>query len=403
MLSAQQNGLPRISWILGLTDPAEVRYGARISVWVRWFLLWACTFDFVYRNDATTLGHFLGLVHLLTPMAINGYVHILILKGHIVRYYWLFCLSLMDVTLVSISVSISGGLNSPFVVLYFPAMALFACVFSSPKACFPWAALISIVYASLSILVDPGLDMETRDEKVLLSRVIALFAVAAAVNLIFRYERLNRIKAVQRERELQQERIDLSEAIHNTFAQSAYMIDLGVETALDMADRSNKPLMDNLEATRDLSKMNLWELRHPIDIGQVFEGYDLNRVLRSHTSTFTAISSIPAEVVQEGQEPPLSTVTKGLLFSIAHNALTNAFRHSRATRVVVDLEFKEGGIRLSVSDDGVGLAEDYATRGHGFRNKRADAGRMGGWLQVGKDESGRGTRVTCEVTNGPSQ
>ena len=389
-------------WRLGLTDPAEVRYGARISVWVRWFLLWACAFDFVYRNDATTLGQFLGFVYILTPMAANGCVHLLIVRGKTLRYYWLLWLSLMDVVLVSLSVSVTGGFNSPFMVLYFPAMALFACVFSSPKASFPWAALISLVYTILSILAGPGLDIEAKEEKVLLTRIIALFAVAAAVNLVSRYERLNRIEAVQRERELQQERIELSDAIHNTFAQSAYMIDLGVETALDLADSSNGPLIDNLEATRDLSKMNLWELRHPIDIGQVFEGYELNRVLRSHAATFTAISGISAEVTQDGQEPPLSTVTKGLLFSIAHNALTNAFRHSGAERVVLELQFKDGSLHLSVSDNGVGLPEDFVSRGNGFRNMTADAERLGGRLEVGKGLTGRGTSVTCEVSRNPN-
>ena len=42
-------------------------------------------------------------------------------------------------------------------------------------------------------------------------------------------------------------------------------------------------------------------------------------------------------------------------------------------------------LRLSVSDDGKGLPLDYETRGHGFRNMRADAGRMGGRLEVESD------------------
>ena len=100
---------------------------------------------------------------------------------------------------------------------------------------------------------------------------------------------------------------------------------------------------------------------------------------------------------QSGREPPLSTVTRGLLFSIAHNAMTNAFRHSRAGRVAIALSFDDDGLRMSVSDDGTGLPGDYADRGHGFRNMRRDAERMGGSFQVGPGESGRGTTVTCVV------
>ena len=141
----------------------------------------------------------------------------------------------------------------------------------------------------------------------------------------------------------------------------------------------------------------MWELRHPIDAGPIFEGRELGRVLRSHASTFTTITSIPTELVQSGKEPQLSTVTRGLLFSIAHNAMTNSFRHSRAGKVTIALSFEGDRLRMSVSDEGIGLPDDYTDRGHGFRNMRADVERMGGSLEAGGGESGLGTTLTCVV------
>ena len=44
-----------------------------------------------------------------------------------------------------------------------------------------------------------------------------------------------------------------------------------------------------------------------------------------------------------------------------------------------------------------GLPEDYQARGHGFRNMQADAGRMGGRLEVKSQGKGGGTIVTCVV------
>ena len=224
-----------------------------------------------------------------------------------------------------------------------------------------------------------------------------MYAVVAAVNLVSRFERIRRIGAVERERELQRERIELSQTIHDTIAQSAYMIGLGLETAIELADESNRELIAKLEATHALSKSTMWELRHPIDAGPIFEGRELSRVLRSHASTFTTITSIPTELIQSGREPELSTVTRGLLFSIAHNAMTNAFRHSHAGKVTIALSFGGDRLRMSVSDDGIGLPDDYADRGHGFRNMRRDVERTGGSLEAGPGESGRGTTVTCVV------
>ena len=149
------------------------------------------------------------------------------------------------------------------------------------------------------------------------------------------------------------------------------MIGLGLETAIELAnaqdDENRDELIAKLEATHALSKSTMWELRHPIDGGPIFEGRELGRVLRSHASTFTTITSIPTELVQSGKEPRLSTVTRGLLFSIAHNAMTNAFRHSYAGKVTITLSFDGDGLRMSVSDGGIGLPDDYEDRGHGFR------------------------------------
>ena len=131
--------------------------------------------------------------------------------------------------------------------------------------------------------------------------------------------------------------------------------------------------------------------------GPIFEGRELGKVLSSHASTFTTITSIPTAVEVSGVEPSLPAVTRGLLFSIAHNALTNAFRHSRADRVTIELSFEDDRIQLSVSDDGIGLPDDYEDRGHGFRSMRRDAVRMGGSLEAGPGEAGRGTTVTCVV------
>ena len=101
-----------------------------------------------------------------------------------------------------------------------------------------------------------------------------------------------------------------------------------------------------------------------------------------------------------GREPPLSVIDRSLLFSIAHNALTNVIRHAGAGEVVIGLECDGEELRLSVSDDGIGLPDGYEARGHGFRNMRADAERMGGRLEVQSDGEGGGTTVTCVVPCG---
>ena len=387
---------------LDRTDQDDLRYNLRISVWVRWFVLTAWLLQFNYRPNFADPAYIPTMLLAVSVLALNGYVHYRIRSHRMVTWRWALALGVMDVVMISAGIAISSsGFQNTFFVLYYPALAMFAVVFTSFRLSFAWVTMVAVVYAALSLVMEPGVDYGIKEEKVLFTRIIVMYAVVAAVNLVSRFERTRRREAVEREGELQRERIELSQTIHDTIAQSAYMIGLGIETAIELAkaqnDEGRDELIAKLEAVHALSKSTMWELRHPIDAGPIFEGREFGRVLRSHASTFTTITSIPTGVEQSGREPRLPTVTRGLLFAVAHNALTNAFRHSNATKVKMALHFEEERLRMSIADDGIGLPDDYEDRGHGFRNMRNDVERMGGGLKVGPGESGRGTSVTCVV------
>ena len=381
----------------------DLLYGVRISVWVRWFLLTAWMLQFNYRPNFAHPAYMPTMLFAVLALGFNAYVHYRIQSNRPVTWRWAFALSAMDVFIITSGIVISGsGFQNTFFVLYYPALAMFAVVFTSFRLSFAWITMVAVAYSALSLLLEPGVEFDIKEEKVLFTRIAVMYAVVAAVNLVSRFERIRRREAVERERELQRERIELSQTIHDTVAQSAYIIGLGVETAHELAEATQgekrEELLAKLSAIHALSKLTIWELRHPIDTGPIFEGRELNRVLRSHASAFATVTSIPAELVQSGREPPLPAVTRGLFFSIAHNAMTNAFRHAYAGKVTISLDFEDNGLRMSVSDDGVGLPEGYADRGHGFRNMRAHAERMGGRLEAGPGKSGRGTTVTCAIS-----
>ena len=80
---------------------------------------------------------------------------------------------------------------------------------------------------------------------------------------------------------------------------------------------------------------------------------------------------------------------------IGLEALHNAARHARATRVALALEPAASGWRLTVDDDGVGLgagAAERADEGNGLSSMRARAASVGAALQIGPSPLG-GVRV----------
>ena len=387
-------------WALNQIDPDGLRYVATISVRAHWFVIAVLLFELVYRPYL-----YLGVARyapfpllLLMLIGFNGYIHYRLLSNRPVTWRWPVALYALDVFLVSAAAALSDGFSHSFHHLfYYPALAGLAVLFTSFRLNMVWVTMVSVVYVAISLTVGDGIDLDAGDEKALLARITVMYAVVMAVNLATRFERMRWRQAVERERALQRERVELSQAIHDTSAQSAYMIGMGINAAKTLAGDANPELTATLEATSRLSRSLIWELRQPINMGGIYEGGDLSRALRSHASSFTNVTSVPVNMTHTGVEPPLSMEARSLLFSIAHNALTNAYRHAEAHNVAIGLEFTGEDSRLSVSDDGVGLPDDYAERGNGFANMNRAAERLGGHLVVERRGAMGGAAVTCVI------
>ena len=379
------------------SDPDVVRHAVKVTVWGRWFVLVVVVIQMVYRPSFWFPD---DIEHVFLHGALvvfNGLLHYRLLTNRPVTWSWLLAASTMDICLVAGHAVIRGGFDNYSFLGFYPALGAFAAVFSSLWLVIAWTTTAGVIYSLVSVMAGPGLNLEAGDEKVLMVRIAVMYFTAVGVSLIVGFERAGRRAAMERERQAHQERIELSQSIHDTTAQTAYMIGLGIEGAMKLAGDSDPKLLERLEATATLSRSAMWELRRPIDMGRIFEGRDLTRTLGAHTATFSRITSVPAEMVQTGKEPPLSAQVRAGLFSIAHNALTNAFLHAQAQRVEVRLDFEADAISLSVSDDGVGLPEDYAERGRGFTGMKTDAERMGGKLIIESGGPEGATTISCLV------
>ena len=387
-----------LTWVMSSvpSDPDVVRYATLIYVWGRWFMWCVVVFQVTYEPE-TWYPDAPG--YLAFPVVVglsNAFVHLSIRKRRSMTWHWMLFLGAVDIALVTCSVILGGGVSSYSFVAYYPAVVIFAVIPLPIWLSFTWTTVTAVVYLAACLLAGDGPDMDAETQKTLLARIAVMYVLVLAVNIITRFERSRWRSSVARERRLRRERTELSQRIHDTTAQTAYMIDLGVHRARELAGDSNQELVAALEGTSALSRSAMWEMRGPIDAGHIVEGRELGRVLWSHCATFERITSVTAEMSQTGTEPPLAEETRAGLFSIAHNALTNAFLHARPSRVEVALSFGADRIMLSVSDDGAGLPGDYAERGRGIEGMRAEAGRMGGELTIESSEGG-GTTVACSV------
>ncbi|HUZ84642.1 MAG TPA: ATP-binding protein, partial [Gaiellales bacterium] len=96
---------------------------------------------------------------------------------------------------------------------------------------------------------------------------------------------------------------------------------------------------------------------------------------------------------------------EGMTYRTVREAVANARRHSRARRLTVRLEERDGGIRGSVCDDGVGfdvgaVRERPDSHLHQGLDAVAERLRLAGGSFSIDTEPGGGTRVTFEVPIG---
>jgi two-component system sensor histidine kinase UhpB len=83
---------------------------------------------------------------------------------------------------------------------------------------------------------------------------------------------------------------------------------------------------------------------------------------------------------------------------IAQEALSNVVKHSRASRVEVHLTREDGGVVLSLSDNGRGFVETEVEQrmGHGLVNMRDRAHSVGGSPTLRPAAAG-GTEVVVTI------
>lgn len=84
------------------------------------------------------------------------------------------------------------------------------------------------------------------------------------------------------------------------------------------------------------------------------------------------------------------------LYRVAQEAVHNALKHGRATRIVIELAQRSAGIELRVRDNGVGFSSQQDSHGLGLRTMEQRARLIGGRFNV-QAQPGTGVEVICSV------
>jgi len=200
------------------------------------------------------------------------------------------------------------------------------------------------------------------------------------------------------------ERTRIARELHDTLAQSVAGVGLQLETGLRRLDREPENARAHLRRAHAMARSSLDEVRRSIWVlrAQTSKGPDgLAASLARSLEHLTEGGGPAASCEVTGSAPSLSPAVERNMLRIAHEAVTNAMRHSGATTVRVMVDFAEEGLTLRVLDDGRG----FDVEGHLARSGTEHFGLLGiverarilgGELRV-ESRLGAGTEVWCRI------
>jgi signal transduction histidine kinase len=216
-------------------------------------------------------------------------------------------------------------------------------------------------------------------------RVALIETMARHAALALHHSRLiDANRREERRKAILEERNRLARDIHDNLAQGFAAILM----QLQAAQRESGPLPPKMAASVDiaidLARTHLTEARRSVGALRpiVGQGEDIASALKRLAGLGQRTANTPIDVVVD-ELPRLGDAVEREIIGIAQEALTNAVRHARARRITIHASaVRTVGLRLSVSDDGRGIAGERSASGFGMTSMQERADRIGASLTI---------------------
>ena len=146
--------------------------------------------------------------------------------------------------------------------------------------------------------------------------------------------------------------------------------------------------VDDLDLTIKAIRGTIFELQHrQVD--------SLRAEVRALVRDYVPVLGFTPTVLTSGPvDTAVPAEVRGQLLPVLREAVSNVARHAHADHAQVEVHVSATELRLSVSDDGTGLAEDRSESG--LRNVRRRAAGLGGSVELISNET-RGTTLVWRV------
>ena len=234
-------------------------------------------------------------------------------------------------------------------------------------------------------------------------RGLGVAAALAVLYAAFRWRLRRHGARLQARLEAQQaERERIARELHDTLLQGTQAMILQFHNA-SMAMPEHDPVRAAMLRALDEADRMLGEGRdhvHGLRAGEE-AGLHWCVILQREGERLAAQHGVAFHYIEQDEPGTLPTAIAHEIYRIASEAMRNAFRHARATRVEIEVRHDNGAVEVDVRDDGQGLPPAVQARGQvaghwGLPGMRERAARLGARLTLSTHEGG-GTQWRLQV------
>jgi signal transduction histidine kinase len=204
----------------------------------------------------------------------------------------------------------------------------------------------------------------------------------------------------------EEERKRIAYELHDDTVQYLSILKLQIDSLINSGKIQSPEIIEKLkylekDAGRAVDDIRRYshELRPAI-----LEHLGLKAAMEQITEDVNKLQQMTVELNVEGEEPRLSEDIRLGFFRIAQEAINNARKHSKASKVTINLIFGDSQVKMLITDNGTGFDVQEAknrisSKGSlGLMSMYERAGLMGADLNI-ESGIGQGTIVTVNVSS----
>jgi signal transduction histidine kinase len=201
-----------------------------------------------------------------------------------------------------------------------------------------------------------------------------------------------------------EERDRIAREFHDTLEQELAAINIQLGAVEAQFRQSPQTAFQQLELARNMTSHSLSEARRSIwDLrSHLLENRNLATAIQDMAASLSSNTDIKIAVQFFGAARKLPALMEHNLLRIAQEALANAFKHSHAKKIVVNLNYDPQELQLRIQDDGVGFdipTAGSANNGHfGLLDMKERAEKIGASCSI-NTQPGKGTEIIVTVAN----